>query len=72
MGYRYYLYIVHKEQTIVYLQPFYWWAKFSHTVYFRQGLVHTLGLTNDVIDGGQPRAKPLLCKANSHLRNCFK
>ena len=30
---------------------------FLNAVYFRQGLTCTLGLTNDLIDGGQPRAK---------------
>ena len=28
-----------------------------NAVYFRQGLTCTIGLTNDLIDGGQPRAK---------------
>ena len=32
-------------------------ADFLNAVYFRQGLTCTLGLTNDLIDGGQPRAK---------------
>ena len=31
--------------------------------YFRQGLRCTLGLTNNLIDGGQLRAKPCLLKA---------
>ena len=30
---------------------------FLNAVYFRRGLTCTLGLTNDLIDGGQPRAK---------------
>ena len=38
------------------------WANFLNTVYFRRGLTCTLGLTNDLIDGGQPRAKPHLHK----------
>ena len=32
-------------------------ANVLNTVYFRRGLTCTLGLTNDLIDGGQPRAK---------------
>ena len=32
-------------------------ADFVKAVYFRQGLTCTLGLTNDLIGGGQPRAK---------------
>ena len=32
-------------------------ADFLNAVFFRQGLTCTLGLTNDLIDGGQPRAK---------------
>ena len=37
--------------------------RFLNTVYFRRGLTCTLGLTNDLIDGGQLRAKPRLRKA---------
>ena len=33
------------------------WAGYINAVYFRRGLTCTLGLTNDLIDGGQPRAK---------------
>ena len=33
------------------------WADFLNAVYFRRGLTCTLGLTNDLIDGGQPTAK---------------
>ena len=33
---------------------------FLNAVYFRRGLTCTLGLTNDLIDGGQPRAKKFL------------
>ena len=41
---------------------------FLNAVYFRRGLKCTLGwLTNDLIDGGQPRAKPRLRKA----KTCF-
>ena len=41
---------------------------FLNAVYFRRGLTCTLGLTNDLIDGGQPRAKPCLRKAKlSHV-----
>ena len=32
-------------------------ADFLNAVYFRRGLTCTLGITNDLIDGGQPRAK---------------
>ena len=32
-------------------------ADVSNAVYFRQRLTSTLGLTNELIDGGQPRAK---------------
>ena len=32
-------------------------ADFLNTAYFRRGLMCTIGLTNDLIDGGQPRAK---------------
>ena len=35
---------------------------FLNAVYFRRGLACTLGFTNDLIDGGQPRAKPHLRK----------
>ena len=31
---------------------------FSNRVYFRRGLTRTLGVSNDLIDGGQLRAKP--------------
>ena len=31
-------------------------ADFLNAVYFRRGLKCTLGLTNDLIDGSQPRA----------------
>ena len=33
-------------------------ADFLNAVYFRRGLTCALGLTNDLIDGGQLRAKP--------------
>ena len=33
------------------------WADSLNAVYFCRGLTCTLGLTNDLIDGGQPRAK---------------
>ena len=32
-------------------------ANFLNAIYFKQGLTCTIGLTNDLIDGGQPRAK---------------
>ena len=32
-------------------------AGYLNAVYFRRGLTCTIGLTNDLIDGGQPRAK---------------
>ena len=38
-------------------------VEFLKAVYFRRGLKCILGLTNDLIDGGQPRAKPRLRKA---------
>ena len=38
-------------------------GRLFNAVYFRRGLTCTLGLTNDLIDGGQPRAKPYLRKA---------
>ena len=46
---------------------------FSKAVYFRRGLTCTLGLTNGLIDGGQPRAKPNLRKAmpNHVLKTVF-
>ena len=37
-------------------------ADLLDAVYFRLGLTCTLGLTNDLIDGGQPRAKTRLRK----------
>ena len=37
-------------------------ADFLNAVYVRRGLTCTLGLTNDLIDGDQPRAKPHLRK----------
>ena len=33
------------------------WADFINTVYFRRGLTCITRLVNDLIDGGQPRAK---------------
>ena len=33
------------------------WVDFLNAVYFRRSLTCTLGLTNDLIDSGQPRAK---------------
>ena len=41
-------------------------ADLLDAVYFRRGLTCTLGLTKDLIDGGQPRAKPHLRKAKSN------
>ena len=48
-------------------------ADVLNAVYFRQGLTCTLGLTNNLIDGGQLRAKPHLCKAkaNHALKTVF-
>ena len=43
-------------------------ADFLNVVYFRRGLTCTIGLTNDLIDGGQPTAKLRLRKAKpSHV-----
>ena len=39
------------------------WADFLNAVYLRGDLTCTVGLTNDLIDSGQPRAKPHLLKA---------
>ena len=33
------------------------WANFLNAVLFKRGLKGTIGLTNDLIDSGQPRAK---------------
>ena len=41
-------------------------ADVLNAVYFRRGLTCTPGLTNDLIDGGQPRAKPHLRKAKTN------
>ena len=41
-------------------------ADFLNAIYFRQGLIYSLGLTNDSIDSGQPRAKPHLRKVKPH------
>ena len=35
-------------------------ADFLNADYFRQGLMFTLGIINDLIDGGQPSAKMVL------------
>ena len=41
-----------------------------NAVYLRRGLTCTLEFTNDLIDGGQPRAKPHLRKAKpNHVLN---
>ena len=45
-------------------------ADVLNAVYFRRGLTCTLGLTNNLIDGGQPRVKPL-CKAKPNLLLAF-
>ena len=42
-------------------------ADFLNAVYFRRGLTCTLGLTNDLIDGGQPRAKNDCDLASLHV-----
>ena len=49
-------------------------GRFFNAVYFRRGLTCTLGLTNDSIDGDQPRAKPHLrrAKPNHILKTVFK
>ena len=39
---------------------------FLNIVNFRQGLTWTLGLSNNFIDGGRPRAKPRLRKVKPH------
>ena len=46
---------------------------FVITLYFRRGLTScTLGLTNDLINAGQPRAKLHLCKATpNHILRTF-
>ena len=41
-------------------------ADLLNAVYVRRGLTCTLGLTNDLIEGGQPRAKPRIRKAKSN------
>ena len=48
-------------------------ADFLNAVYFKRGLTCTLGLTNDMIDGGQPRVKPHLpkVKPNHVLKTGF-
>ena len=48
-------------------------ADFLNAVYFRRCLTCTLGLTNDLIDDGQPKAKPNLHKAkpNHVLKTVF-
>ena len=43
-------------------------ADLFNAVYFRQSLTCAIGLTKDLIDGGQLRAKPHLRKAKpSHI-----
>ena len=48
-------------------------GRFLNAVYFRRSLTCTLGLTNDLIDDGQLRAKPHLRKAkrNHVLKTVF-
>ena len=46
------------------------WANFFYAVYFRQGLTCTLGLTDNLIDGGQ-RKDPRKAKPNHVLKMCF-
>ena len=48
-------------------------ADFLNAVYFRRGLTCTLGLTNNLIDSGQPRSKPHLrkVKPNHVLKTVF-
>ena len=55
------------------LSPWHRSADFLNAVYFRRGLTCTLVLTNDLIDGGQPRAKPRLriAKPNYVLKSVF-
>ena len=58
------------SQVLVYKTQ---WADFVNAVDFRRGLTCTPGLTNDLIDGGQPRAKPHLrkVKPNHVLKTVF-
>ena len=49
----------------------YYRVDFLNAVYFRQGLTCTLGLTNDLKDGGQPRDKPHKVKQNHVLKTIF-
>ena len=49
---------LHIYQDLIY------WANFLNAVYFRRGLTCTLGLTADLIDGGQPRAKNTFLKCD--------
>ena len=42
-------------------------ADFFNAVYFRRGLTCTLGLTKDLIDGGQRMAKPCLYVKRSKI-----
>ena len=48
-------------------------ADFLSAVYIRRGVTCTLGLTNDLIEGSQPRAKPHPGKAkpNHVLKTVF-
>ena len=48
-------------------------ANFLNAVHVRQSLTCTIGLANDLIDGGQPRAKPHLgkMKLNFVLKTVF-
>ena len=47
------------------------WAGYLNVVYFRRSLTCTLGLTNDLIDGGQPRTKARKAKPNHVLKTGF-
>ena len=45
-------------------------ANFLNAIYFRRGITCTLGITNALIDGSQPRFKPHLRKAKpNHVLN---
>ena len=44
-------------------------AGYLNAVYFKRGLTCISEVKNDLIDGGQPRSKPHLCKAKpNHAR----
>ena len=60
--------MVRCKKMATFLEPRSIRADILNAVYFRRGLACSLGLTNDLIDGSQPRAKPHLRKAKpSHV-----